>query len=146
MLFRSEEPLYWSDHTRAARLAPEGGHAVHVAKYLAPDDRDAARHERELEACCDLVQPGWRDELAQRRYLPNMTVINAAVHAGKDGLAGRPGPAVPGFDNVYVAGDWVGGEGWLSDASLASARRAADLVLQQPRVAAARDSTPAGVA
>ena len=147
--FGLDEPLYLSVHTRVAKLAPEGCHAVHVAKYLAPDPPeadDAARHERELEACFDLVQPGWRDELAQRRYLPNMTVINAAVHAGREGLAGRPGPEIPGIDNVYVAGDWVGAEGWLSDAGLASAKRAAELVLQKPAVAVARDSAPAGVA
>jgi len=144
--FGLEEPLYFSVHTRVAKLAPEGCQTVHVAKYLAPDDRDAARHERELEGCFDLVQPGWRDELAERRYLPDMTVINAAVHAGGEGLAGRPGPEIPGSDNVYVAGDWVGGQGWLSDASLASAKRAAELVLQKLAVTLARSSATAGVA
>jgi phytoene dehydrogenase-like protein len=144
--FGLDEPLYFSVHTRVARLAPEGCVAIHVAKYLAPDDIDAKKHEQELESCLDLVQPGWRDELVQRRYLPNMTVVNAAVHAGRDGLAGRPGPELPGIENLYVAGDWVGPEGWLSDASLASAKRAAELILQKPPAMIARDSAPAGVA
>jgi hypothetical protein len=46
------------------------------------------------------------------------------------GLAGRPGPAVPGSDNLYVAGDWVGREGMLAAASLASARSATLLILR----------------
>src|SRR5919107_4932587 len=45
-------------------------------------------------------------------------------------LAVRPGPRVPGLDNLYLAGDWVGSEGFLVDASMASAHRAAELVLE----------------
>ncbi len=144
--FGLDEPLYFSVHTRAAKLAPDGGATIHVAKYLAPDDHDAKAHERELEACMDLVQPGWRDELAERRFLPDMNVIEATVHASERGLAGRPGPEVPDVENVFVAGDWVGAEGWLSDAALASAKRAAELALAKPRITAARDKVPAVVA
>jgi phytoene dehydrogenase-like protein len=142
--FGLEEPLYLSVHSRVAKLAPDGAATIHVAKYLAPEDRDAKGHERELEACMDLVQPGWRDELLQRRYLPDMNVIEATVHAGA-GLAGRPGPEVPDVPNVFVAGDWVGAEGWLSDAALASGKRAAELVLARPR-AGVRDRAAASVA
>jgi hypothetical protein len=35
---------------------------------------------------------------------------------------------VPGAEGIYVAGDWVGPEALLADASLASARRAAAAV------------------
>jgi hypothetical protein len=37
---------------------------------------------------------------------------------------------VPGIANLYLAGDWVGREGFLVDASMASARRAAQLASQ----------------
>ena len=128
-----DQPVYFSVHSRTARLAPEGAAMIHVAKYLAMDDTtDPKETERELEAVLDLAQPGWRDELVERRYLPNMTVVNALATADRGGLAGRPGPEVPGVRNLYVAGDWVGAEGWLSDASLASAKRAAGLILQRP--------------
>lgn len=134
-----DEPLYFSVHSRTAKLAPEGAAAIHVAKYLAPDDSDAKRHERELEACLDLVQPGWRDELVERRYLPNMVVVGATATAEHGGIAGRPGPDVPGIEHLYAAGDWVGPEGWLSDASLASAKRAAELIIAKaPASARAR--------
>jgi phytoene dehydrogenase-like protein len=126
-----DEPVYFSDHSRVARVAPEGAHTVHIAKYLTPEDTDAAAHERQLEALADLVQPGWRDELAARRYLPNMTVVSTTPSPESGALAGRPGPGVPGIAGLYVAGDWVGSEGWLADAALASARRAAGVALAQ---------------
>lgn len=125
-----DTPLYFSVHSAAAKLGPEGGAMIHVAKYLGSSAAVAPNAvERELEELLDLVQPGWRDVLIERRFLSNMLVSNALVTAAQGGAAGRPGPEVPGIRNLYVAGDWVGPEGMLSDASLASARRAASLIL-----------------
>jgi phytoene dehydrogenase-like protein len=124
-----DRPLYLSVHSAVARLAPAGQTLIHVAKYLKPGaSNDPRADERELERLLDLVQTGWRDALVTRRFLPSMTVTSALVTASAGGLPGRPAPAVPGVANVYVAGDWVGPEGMLVDASLASARRAAALV------------------
>jgi hypothetical protein len=53
---------------------------------------------------------------------------NAIVTASGGGLAGRPGPQVPGVENLFVVGDWVGHEGMLLDAALASASRADSLM------------------
>jgi phytoene dehydrogenase-like protein len=133
-----DRPLYLSVHSAAARLAPEGAATVQVAKYLR-GDTDPAADERELEAHLELVQPGWRGCLRDRRLLPRMVVSNALVTASGGGLSGRPGPAVPGVRGLYVAGDWVGAEGMLADASLASAHRAAGLAGRdaEPRTAAA---------
>ena len=54
---------------------------------------------------------------------------NAEAHAiptaAQGGLAGRISPAVSDVANLWVVGDWVGQEGMLADASLASAERAA---------------------
>lgn len=122
-----DRPLYLSVHSAVARLAPQGGALVHVAKYLDPDEpADATRDQRELEQLMDLVQPGWRAHVVHRRFLPHVVVSNAVVRAAHRGLAGRPGPDVPGVPGLYVAGDWVGREGMLADASLSSARRAAE--------------------
>jgi thioredoxin reductase len=56
-----------------------------------------------------------------------MTVANAVVDAERGGFAGRPDPAVTSLTGLFVAGDWVGAEGMLADASFASAKRAAQL-------------------
>ena len=82
-----------------------------------------------LEGLLDLVQPGWRDVLVERRFLPNMVVTYTQVTAAAGGLAGRPGPAVPHMPNLYVVGDWVGSAGMLVDGSFASAKHAADMIL-----------------
>jgi hypothetical protein len=123
--------MYFSVHSATARLAPEGAAMIHVAKYLSPDGaRDAAETERELERVLDLAQPGWRDELVERRSLPDMNVASALPAAEHGGLSGRPAADATGMAGVFVAGDWVGSEGWLSDGSLASAKRAAELAIE----------------
>lgn len=119
-----DRPLYLSVHSATAALAPEGGALIHVMEYLTPDRKG---DEALLEGLLDRLQPGWRDVVVERRFLPSLTVSNALVTAAGGGLAGRPGPEVPSISGLYVAGDWVGNEGSLADASLASAKRAAEL-------------------
>ncbi len=128
--FGVDRPLYFSVHSAAARLAPDGGAVVHAAKYLRPGGAaDAAADLAEIEALVDVVQPGWRDAVVERRYLPRMTVYHRLTLASDGGLAGRPAPSVPDAPGLFVAGDWVGGEGLLADASFASARAAASLAV-----------------
>jgi phytoene dehydrogenase-like protein len=130
-----DRPLYLSVHSAFAHLAPKGGALIHTAKYLKQergtlDDDSSARRtvtsedERELEDLLDRVQPGWREVLVHRRFLPAMTVANALPEPGKP----RPSHVTP-IRGLYLAGDWVGSEGLLSDASLASARAAAKTIL-----------------
>jgi phytoene dehydrogenase-like protein len=122
-----DRPLYLSVHSAAARLAPEGRAVIQLAKYLPPSHAsDAGGDERELEGLLDLVQPGWRRHLVQRRFLPHMAAATASATAERGGLGGRPAVTASGVRGVYLAGDWVGACGWLADASLASARDAAN--------------------
>jgi phytoene dehydrogenase-like protein len=120
-----DTPLYFSVHSAVAALAPTAGATIHVSKYLRPGDIAGPEEERELEALMDTMQPGWRDRLAFKRYLPSLTVTHAEVTAAQGGVGGRPVPRLPGFDNVWIAGDWVGPRGQLSDAGAASASDAA---------------------
>jgi len=123
-----DRPLYLSVHSAAAKLAPEGNAVIHVAMYLGPDTpTDSHAIQRELEDLLDLVQPGWREVVIESRFLPAMTVTNALTTAEQGGNGGRPGPEVPGIAGLYMAGDWVGAEGLLADASVASGKRAAEL-------------------
>ena len=112
-------------------LAPNGGAMIHVAKYLAPNAKESAKSvEQELEQFLDLLQPEWQTSLIEKRFLPEMTVANAVVDAEREGFAGRPSPAVPNVNGLFIAGDWVGAEGMLADASFASAKQAAELAGQ----------------
>jgi phytoene dehydrogenase-like protein len=135
-----DTPVYLSVHSSVAQLGPRGGALIHVAKYRStgaplqsPDDFDAdgirlseasRAEERELEAVLDKVQPGWRDVIVHRRFLPAITVSNAL----RTPRTPRPAPETP-IRGLYVAGDWVGAEGSLADAALSSARTAAKAIL-----------------
>jgi phytoene dehydrogenase-like protein len=125
-----ERPRFLTTQSLYARIAPKGGALVHTFKQLDPthptDPRD---DERDLEDLLDTALPGWRDLLIRRFYLPRIDAVGALPMASSGGFAGRPGPRVTGLDNLYLAGDWVGSEGFLVDASVASAREAARLAL-----------------
>jgi hypothetical protein len=112
-----DRPLYFSVHSLTAQLGPH--HVIQAAKYLAPGD-DGAAALPELEALADAMQPGWRELVVARRFLPEMTVVNALPGS-------RPGvDAVPG---AFLCGDWVGEEGMLVDTALASAALVAQRIL-----------------
>jgi len=82
--------------------------------------------EKELEDLIDEMQPGWRELVVHRRFLPAMTVSNALTEP--DGKAERI-RAATSLRGLYVAGDWVNEGGILSDAAFASARAAAKAIL-----------------
>ncbi|HEX7191202.1 MAG TPA: FAD-dependent oxidoreductase [Thermoanaerobaculia bacterium] len=121
LAFAVDRPLYFSVHSEWAQLTPKGGALIHAAKYRTRGD-DVS--ETELEGWLDGLQPGWRDVLVHKRYLPSMTVSNALVTPGVQ----RP-EVRTNIRGLYLAGDWVGGEGILSDAALSSARAAAHAIL-----------------
>lgn len=116
-----DTPHYFSVHSSFAQLTPKGGALIHLAKYGATDPVD---DDHALEALLDRMQPGWREVLVHRRFLPSMTVSNALPTPSTP----RPSP-VTSIRGLYIAGDWVGNEGLLSDAALASAKAAAQAVL-----------------
>jgi phytoene dehydrogenase-like protein len=142
-----DRPLYLSVHSNWARLAPEDGALIHVLRYLGPSPR-GADDERELEGLLDLVQPGWRDEVETRRFVPELTVVGALPSVAWEQAEGPRGPSVPGAEGLFVAGDWVGPDGMLSDRALVSGARAGRAAADRPApvggAASARGAAPAG--
>ncbi|NJL55347.1 hypothetical protein HC928_09305 [bacterium] len=120
MSFELDTPYYLVVHSASAEIAPHGGAVLHVAKCLAPGAPPAERAE--LETFLEQAQPGWRKHVVTARFLPCMTVSNSIV----TGYGDRP--EVKLKERVFLAGDWVGREGQLADAALASARKAVQLV------------------
>ena len=120
---------------------------IYTFKQLHPAQPSNPRNdERELEDLLDTTQPGWRGEVVRRVFLPRIEASGALPTARGGGFGGRPGTQVPGVANLYLAGDWVGSAGFLSDASAASARPATIQEAQStPRVAAKATDVVAAV-
>lgn len=115
-----DSPLLIAAHSEFAHLAPGGGAMLHAMK-LGPSS------ERELEELLDELQPGWRDVLVHKRFLPSLVVANGLITESWR----RPAVATT-IRGLYLAGDWVGDEGLLSDAAALSARAAARSILAKP--------------
>ena len=123
--FGVDRPTYFSVHSAVAKLAPAGGAVIHASRYLGVNEAAARETEQELEQLVDQLQPGWRDVLDTKQFLPNLSVTNATLTAAIGGTSGRPSARLAAYDNVFIAGDWVGPRGQLSDAAAASAIDAA---------------------
>ncbi|MBB6671207.1 NAD(P)/FAD-dependent oxidoreductase [Cohnella nanjingensis] len=118
-----DQPVYFSHHSRVARLSDDGRLVMHLLKYNGAGDSDPHADERLLEETMTLIHPGWRQEVVARQYLPNIAVSRDYMHVGRTGPL--PGPAVPELPGLYVAGDWASHGEMLVDAAAASAERAA---------------------
>src|SRR5450631_2931540 len=131
VVFDLEQPRFLTTQSLFAHVAPEGGALIHTFKQLDPArPGDPHQDERELEEWLDLVQPGWRELVVKRIFLPRIEAVSLLPKASSGGLAGRPGVQLPGISNLYLVGDWIGNVGYLVDASLASAREAAHHLLK----------------
>lgn len=136
VLLGMDRPLYLIRHCPPAALAPPGGSVVHGLRYLRPDEDpspEAARAELVEHARVAGIEP---EAAAHVRYLHRMTVVGAVPVPGV-GLAGRVDVGDTGHEGVLVAGDWVGADGHLADAALASgedAGRRAAVALERDAV------------
>ncbi|MFP5320798.1 MAG: FAD-dependent oxidoreductase [Acidimicrobiia bacterium] len=120
-----DQPMYASHHSLAPGRAPAGRSLLATAEYLAPGaEPDRDRLERWVRAIGVTD-----DQIVAQRYLHRMVACSAIPVAAAGGLAGRPAAQVPGRPGVLVAGDWVGPEGHLADATFASAEAAARLAV-----------------
>jgi phytoene dehydrogenase-like protein len=124
VVFGVDEPWYLSTHgPAAAGLAPRGQALVTVMRYLAPDS-DGRSY---ADALADFARSTGidDDDVVMRRYLHRMTANHGLPLASAGGLAGRPSIDATGVEGVFLAGDWVGDTGMLSDAAAASGQAAA---------------------
>jgi phytoene dehydrogenase-like protein len=116
-----DEPLFMVVQSEASRIAPEGAALVHLLRYHEgrPGEEPAAMRAR-LETFMDQLQPGWREVLLHARFLPAAPVASVLDEPGRR----RPVSEDLGMPGLHLAGDWVGEEGWLADASLVSGHQA----------------------
>jgi phytoene dehydrogenase-like protein len=123
--------------SRSRRFALGVDRPTYLSRHSPPEHRDGvlltlASYAREpraaLEELADAIQPGWREQAMLERFLPRMVAVSAIPTPAGGGLAGRP--AIERGESLYLAGDWVGGEGWLVDAAISSGAAAAAAALR----------------
>ncbi len=120
-----DQTVLYSNYSRAAYLSDDGAQVISLVKYQGKD-ADPDKDLRELEGVLDLMQPGWREQLIVKQYLPRMTVCHDFMHMQR---LENPGPSVPEIQGLYVAGEWASHGEVLVDAATASARRAVQHML-----------------
>src|SRR5690625_504636 len=125
-----DEPLYFSNHSVAVKLSENGANVLHVMKYNDNDGaQDAKVDETQLNSLLDLMQPGWGTAVVAARFSPKVLVAHDTRTIYNKGAAPATDPTVPEVPGFFIAGDWVGVEGRLADTALASARLAAQKVV-----------------
>ncbi|HET6792909.1 MAG TPA: FAD-dependent oxidoreductase [Acidimicrobiales bacterium] len=131
-----DEAIMGVTQSPPAHQSPPGHAVVSAIRYGATAaDADRAALERHV-ATLGVRVP----DVAESRFLARMVVAGAMPLATTGGLAGRPDVNDSGTEGVLIAGDWVGPDGLLADAALASghsaARRALRAIERSPVVAA----------
>lgn len=125
LVIGGDTPFYFSNHSAVATLAPAGHFHAAVVHYLAEGESPNAE-----DLMAFARHAGVRDDdVIVSRCLHRMTPVTAVPTASLGGMAGRPTVTDSGHANVFLAGDWVGPDGYLADASLASAEAAANAAL-----------------
>jgi glycine/D-amino acid oxidase-like deaminating enzyme len=119
-----DRPYYLIRHAPPAELAPAGASVFHAMWYLRSDEDPTPAEAK--AALVDHYRVAGIDVAAaeEHRYLHRMVACGALPTPGQGGMAGRVDVADTGHEGVLVAGDWVGPEGHLADAALASGERA----------------------
>ena len=130
-----DAPLYFSNHSAYARLAPEGAQLLSLVRYLAPGE-DGRAVEPELRAFLERIQPGVWQRAVIKRFMPNLIVHNDL-----------PGPerarAVhPNILGLHLVSDVASPRFMLADAVFASARAAAQRILQPTALPTQERSVP----
>ncbi|GMK42025.1 dehydrogenase [Paenibacillus sp. CCS19] len=120
-----DQTVFLTNQSRAAYLSDDGAQVISLIKYQGKET-DPDQDLRELEGMLDLMQPGWREQLIVKQYLPKITVCHDFMHMKR---LENPGPAVPEIQGLYVAGEWASHGEVLVDAATASAKRAVQHML-----------------
>ncbi|MEK4096612.1 MULTISPECIES: phytoene desaturase family protein [Bacillus] len=125
-----DQPIFFTNQSRAAKLSEDGALVVSLIKYHNPMLEINHFHDdqEQLENTMELLHPNWKREVVAKQYLPKITVVHDFPHIDR---VEKPGPNIPEMPGVYVAGDWAGHDEILADAAVASGKRAALHILKQ---------------
>ncbi|GAA0315998.1 FAD-dependent oxidoreductase [Bacillus carboniphilus] len=116
--FDTDSFLYYSNHSKAAHLSDQYD-VAHLFGYEG--------NQENMEVFLEKIVPNWRERKVFSRYLPKLTVSYGYPNHATASIGEKAYQAIEGF---YLAGDWCISEGLLADASVSSARNAANDISQ----------------
>ncbi|WP_433772132.1 phytoene desaturase family protein [Bacillus wiedmannii] len=125
-----DQPIFFTNQSRAAKLSEDGSIVASLIKYHNPliEINHFTDDKEQLEKTMELLHPNWEREVVAKQYLPKITVVHDFPHIDR---VESPGPNIPEMPGVYVAGDWAGHDEILADAAVASGKRAALHIIKQ---------------
>lgn len=127
-----DQPIYLSHQSRSAKVCDKDKAVINIISYHQVGiEIDPQQEKQKMEKLMDSLQPGWRDEVVVQQFLPNMTVTYDFPQVNQNQIQESYSKELPG---IYFAGDWTYHEELLSDAAVASARRAALAILKKEKV------------
>ncbi|WP_058309128.1 FAD-dependent oxidoreductase [Gracilibacillus massiliensis] len=127
------DPLYYAVHSAYARLSENSNNVVlHVFKYHHPDEQIDSTHDNILlEQFLDKLQPGWKQYLITKRFLPHITVNQRLPQLGDKQKLSALKSSLP---RIYLAGDWASSDSILAEGAVSSGKQAAEeLILNEKR-------------
>lgn len=120
-------PVFVTTHAPTADLAPAGQSLASMFRYHDASPPDAVADRAQMENVLDRLRPDWRAAASEVSFGARQVVAFDRPRPETGGMAGRPVPELADRPGLFVAGDWVGPEGLLADASVASGRTAGRL-------------------
>jgi phytoene dehydrogenase-like protein len=122
-------PMYGTTQSPPAQQTPPGHPDAAVVSVLRYGARSAELDRPDMESMLRHVGVS-EDDIVVQRFLARMVVAGTAPRPQTGGMAGRPAVTDTGLPGVFMAGDWVGPDGLLADAALASGQAAARLAVR----------------
>ena len=117
---RIDQPIFFTNQSRATKLSEDGSIAVSLIKYHNPMLEMNHIHEdkEQLESTMELLHPNWKREVVAQQYLPKITVVHDFPHIDR-----VEKPPIYLKCQVFMLGDWAGHDEILADAAVASGKR-----------------------
>ncbi|ARU61600.1 phytoene dehydrogenase [Tumebacillus avium] len=123
--------VFMTDISAYTPCTPEGGQLIQAVAYLKSEevgDREhAAMRKEAIERLFDKHLPGWRDQLAAKRYTERAAAQEIKVEDDQQLMPVQ----FHACSNAYFAGDWVQGVGQLSELSFSSGYEVGERILRK---------------
>lgn len=128
-----DNPIYYSVHSKFATLSNDTNTVIlHLFKYHQPNEHiDPQTINAELTNTLSKLQPGWKNALIAKRFIPNLVVNQRLPQVGDEKVIRELRNPMHHF---YLAGDWLSTSYMLAEAAVESGKKAALQIIDKERM------------